>query len=487
MSSKYKKKTRGQKPRKQKPTPQGQTSRRISVLDQAAIVAGRSLAEDGYSNAAASLGDASVLLSSGTFLRSNLTANTELLTAAYRESWLAKRIIDMPSEDMTRKWYKLNTSMDDQDLRRLKRLEAKHNVRQEITNAIRWARLYGGSLAVMVLRDGMELSEPLDLEGLSPGAFQGLLVLDRTQGISPSTELETNLDDPDFGEPMWYDADIDTEEERHVRIHHSRVLKFTGRELPRLEMQAEMYWGVSELEHIWDELKKRDAASANIAQLLFQANVTTLKMGKFGEALVTGSDNMRSQILGMLQLENRYRTSFGTQLLSKDDQVETHPYAFTGISDVYENFMMDMAGASEIPATKLFGRSPQGMNANGISDLKNYAEFISGLQERMLRPALEKLMPVMAYSCWGFCPDDFDIVFESIIEPSPSEKAELIDKLSEGVVAAFQCGLITREEGRAEMKARGEAYGVWGKLPSAVFDEMEEETETDDLLRNKTV
>ena len=184
-------------------------------------------------------------------------------------------------------------------------------MRQEITNAIRWARLYGGSLAVMVVRDGMELSEPLDLEGLSPGAFQGLLVLDRTQGISPSTELETNLDDPDFGEPMWYDADIDTEEERHVRIHHSRVLKFTGRELPRLEMQAEMYWGVSELEHIWDELKKRDAASANIAQLLFQANVTTLKMGKFGEALVTGTAKLPrfelarpERVIGRMTLTN---------------------------------------------------------------------------------------------------------------------------------------------------------------------------------------
>ena len=97
-------------------------------------------------------------------LRRNLTSNTELLTTAYRESWLAKRIIDMPSEDMTRKWYKLTTSLDADVLRSLQRLEAKHSVRQEITNAIRWARLYGGSIAVMVVRDYADsLAEPLVL------------------------------------------------------------------------------------------------------------------------------------------------------------------------------------------------------------------------------------------------------------------------------------------------------------------------------------
>ena len=419
------------------------------------------MAMDGYSNAAAFLGDDSVLISSGTFRRSNLTSNPEKLTTAYRESWLVKRIIDMPAEDMTRKWYTLNTSMDEEDLRDMKRLEAKHSVRQEMTNAIRWARLYGGSIAVMVARD---LSEPLEVKRLAPGSFQGLLVLDRTSGVTPSLELVEDLNDPDFGEPAYYDVDLNTGEARHARIHHSRVLKFTGRELPRMEMEAESFWGVSELEHIWDELQKRDATSANIAQLLFQANVTTLKMGDLGDALAGSSDTLRRRTLAAMREENRLRTSYGIQLLSQGDQMETHSYSFGGISDVYEMFMLDMAGAAEIPATKLFGRAPQGMNASGESDLKNYAEMISGLQERLLRPALEKLLPVMAMSCWGFCPADLDIVFESIIAQTPEERADLVDKLSSGVIAAFQAGLISRDEAVEELKARGAELGVWSKL-----------------------
>ena len=75
------------------------------------------------------------------------------------------------------------------------------------------------------------LSEPLDPDLLLPGCFQGLLVLDRTQGVEPSLELEEDLDDPDFGLPKYYTVEL--EDFGTVRMHHSRVLRFTGRSSPR--------------------------------------------------------------------------------------------------------------------------------------------------------------------------------------------------------------------------------------------------------------
>lgn len=439
------------------------------------------MALDGYSNAAAFLGDDSPLLASGTYRRSGLTSNTELLTVTYRENWLAKKIIDMPSEDMTRSWYSLSTSMPEEDIRDLKRLEAKHSVKQEITNAIRWARLYGGSIAVIVLRgeEGI-LDQPLDPDLLLPGCFQGLLILDRAQGIEPSMELVTDLDDPDFGLPMYYTVNLELSDGsvsddsgngaepvrtyQCVKIHHSRVLRFVGRELPYMETVAENHWGASELEHIWEELQKRSATSANIAQLVFQANVTTLKMGRFGEHMAFGSEHQQMGILQAIEQENRMRTSYGLQILSAEDAMETHSYSFGGLSEIYEQFMMDMSGASEIPATKLFGRSPQGMNATGEMDLRNYYDMIAQLQERMLRPALERLLPVMAISCWGFVPEDLEIVFEPMMTTSPAERAELVQKLSSDVIEAFKCGLLNQRQALEELKARGEELGVYTKL-----------------------
>ncbi len=439
------------------------TSKKIVTKAQAeaAILA----AMDGYSNAAALLGEESPLISSGTFVRNNLSAKTNLLTTTYRVSWLAKRIIDMPSEDMTRAWYSLSTSLPDVSLDDMKRLEAIHSVKQELTNAIRWGRLYGGAIALMVIRgEEDKLDQPLDMDMLLPDCFQGLLVLDRTQGIEPSLELVKDLDDPDFGLPAYYTVDLEMDDLHSVRIHHSRILRFIGRELPRSETVAENYWGASELEHIWDELQKRSAASANIAQLIFQANITTLKMGDLGANLAYGSDRLRSSVIETLQNENRLRTSYGLQVMSADDSLENHSYSFTGLSDIYEAFMMDMAGAAEIPATKLFGRSPQGLNATGEADLRNYYDMIAQMQERTLRPALDKLLPVMALSCWGYVPEELTIVFEPVMTSSPAERAELVQKLSGDVIEGDKCGLFTREQAIAELKSRGEELGAYTKL-----------------------
>ena len=144
--------------------------------------------------------------------------------------------------------------------------------------------------------------------------------------------------------------------------------------------------------------------------------------------------------------------------------MENHPYNFAGLADIYETFMMDMAGAAEIPATKLFGRAPQGMNATGEADLRNYYDMLAQKREQALRPALEKLLPVMAMSCWGYVPDDLEIVFNPMMTLDITERAELSRKLAEEVNSLYQSGLISKEQAQTELKTRGEPLGSWGKI-----------------------
>ena len=424
-----------------------------------------SSAADGYTNPMAFLGAASGLLSSGTFIRSGLTRDTELLTTLYRESWLAKKIIDMPAEDMTRAWYSLSASVSNEETAAFRALEARHSVRNEITNAIRWARLYGGSLALMVIRgEESRLDQPLDLSTLYPGCFEGLLVVDRSQSVEPSLELVEDLEDPDYGLPAWYEFSPDPGGGSAVRVHHSRVLRFVGRELPSAEAVRENYWGASELEHIWDELQKRSAVSANIAQLVFQANITTLKMSDFGEILAVGTENQRKRVLRAMEEQNRLRTSFGLQIISAEDSIENHPYSFAGLSGIYSEFMMDMSGAAEIPATRLFGRSPQGMNATGESDLVNYYERISQLQETYLRPALERLLPVLMISAFGYAAEDAQVVFEPIASTTPAERVDIASRLSSTLVSLCSAGIISPASALEELRAQGRELGIFSRL-----------------------
>ena len=444
---------------------------------------GKLEAKDGYINLPASLGEASPLQSSGDYTRSGISRDYELLTILYRENWIAKRIIDMPCEDATREWYTLSTELRQDLIDKIKKVEAKHNVQGEITNAMRWARLYGGSLALIVIK-GQEdmLDEPLDYGMIMPDTFKGLLVIDMVTGITPSIELEDDMDDPDFGLPKYYDVVINAYDGEMVRIHHSRVLRFIGRDLPPEEEIYENYWGASELEHIYEELQKRNATSANIAQLVFQANTRVLKMADYGEVIGMGTNKQKKEVLNAIEAQNRLLTSFGVQIMGTDDNMENHPYSFSGISEVYENFMMDMAGAANIPATKLFGRSPQGMNATGESDMNNYYESIAQMQERTLKPALEKLLPVMCMSIFGAIPNDMEIVFEPIATTTPEQRANIAGQFTSTVIEAFSAGLIGRKTALMELKELGKDIGAWTKISDETIAEADDEVDNGEMM-----
>ena len=67
----------------------------------------------------------------------------------------------------------------------------------------------------------------------------------------------------------------------------------------------------------------------------------------------------------------------------------------------------------------------------------------------------------MAVSCWGFVPEDLEIVFEPVMTSSPAERAELVQKLSGDVIEGYKCGLFTREQAIAELKSRGKELGAY--------------------------
>ncbi len=111
-----------------------------------------------------------------------------------------------------------------------------------------------------------------------------------------------------------------------------------------------------------------------------------------------------------------------------NDAFENHPYSFSGLSEIYEMFMMNMAGEAEIPPTRLFGRSPDGMNATGESDLKNDYEKIGQLLENVLRPALNKLLPVICVSMFGCEPEGL-VCFEPLTIQDPMERGNILSSI----------------------------------------------------------
>ena len=450
----------------------------VSQTVAALVELSRHTTKDSYSNPGANLGVGQHnLMNMSEYPMTRITKDYYLMTSLYRNDWICKRIIDTPAEDMTRAWIKFVSQIDPDAIKKLEKVIRKTHVKERILNTLKWARLYGGAGAVIMIK-GQEdmMDQPLDLDTIMPGSFCGLIVLDRWDGITPDIDLVTDMSDPDFGRPKYYYIG-GQQFGGNMRVHYSRILTFVGRELPNVEEQAEMYWGASEMEHVFEELNKRNTSSANIAQLLFQANLRVLKVGDLAEQLATLDPGALEEIYEVARAQNELMSSFGIQFLDKDDNFETHQYTFTGISDVYKAFMSDIAGAAEIPATKLFGRSPEGMNSTGESDLTNYYDGIVAKQEATLRPALEKLLPIICISTFGAMPDDIDFEFNSVRSSSEAERANLAKNIVDSVLAVFNSDVIDKPTAMEELRKSSSYTGLFTSITDEQIDAAKQEME----------
>lgn len=440
--------------------------KRRRVLDKApAPQPIRSRALDAFSNVLARLGAGTPNLLEGTeYSLQRMSRDFNTLNALYRESWIVRRIIDVIPADMLKNWITITSGLDPDVEKRLCLTLRRTQLIDKLKRGMQWGRLYGGALGVMLVKhQGYDLSQPLQLDWIMPGDFAGLLIFDRWNGVNPSSELIEDITDPDYGFPKYYTV-TDPAGGGSVKIHHSRVVRFTGNTLPFWEEIAEMQWGASVIESIFDELRKRDNVSWNIAQLTFMANIRVLKMQDLGQLLAATDNESQAELLRTLEAQNMLLNNMGMQVMDAADGLETHQYTFGGLADCYQQFIMDISGAAEIPVTRLFGRSPSGLNATGESDLQNYYDMIAEKQESYLRPILNKVLPPFIISTLGSLPDDFDFEFDPVAEPTDKERADLAKCGTDNVVAAYNAGLISQRTALKELKQQSERTGVWTNI-----------------------
>ena len=438
---------------------------------------------DAFSNPAARIGFGTMdLLQATTYPMTRMTQNYELLTSLYRDNWIVQNIVATIPNDMIRKWYEIKSGVPPKYIDKMTKLERRTQLRKKLLLGMYWGRLYGGAVGVILIKGQNDLSQPLDLDMVLPGSFLGLQILDRWSGVYPEGELVTDPSDLDFGLPAYYTIRDDTTGYMVARVHHSRIIRFIGRELPWLEQVTEVYWGESELEAIYNEIVRRDNVAANIAALTFRANVNYMETDGLDQLLGTANTEMQRRFWNVLAAQSVMESNFGTRVINKGDAIHNTQYTFTGLADVYDRIMMDVAGAARTPVTKLFGRSPAGLNATGEADMQNYYDYIDGLRENDLRPIIERLLPIMALSAWGAIPDDLDIKFPPMQTADAKEQAEITERNTNAILAVYQNDLIDAATAQQELQAMGEEAGIFSKISDEAIEAAKGQTYTNSRL-----
>lgn len=417
------------------------------------------------------------LLEATEYPLTRFTQNWQVLNSLYRSHWVVQKIINTIPQDMMKNGYDLQSDINPDQIQKISKIIRQTRLHSKILNGLYWGRLYGGAAGIIMI-DGEadRMDEPLDLDRVMPGAFKGLLIMDRWSGIQPSADLITDITDPDFGTPEYYEVTL-PEGQGVIRLHNSRVCRFSGREMPYLEKLAENYWGTSEMEHVFSELKKRDNVSWNIALLTFMANIRVMKMDGMEQLMAYGGGKQQEALYNTLEGLNMMLNNNGIQILGKDDSYESHQYTFSGLGEVYDRFMMDVSGACGIPVTKLFGRSPAGMNSTGDADMDNYYDTIEQSQESQLRPVLDKLLPIVCMSALGAVPDDLDYIFNPVRRPSNDEKQSLGSQQTAAVVQAYTAGLVSEKTALRELQGSSKLTGMWTNITDKQIEAASDQPE----------
>lgn len=398
------------------------------------------------------------------------TIQRQELEWAYQGSWICGLAVDIVAEDMTREGIDIKAD-DPAVIDALNAMLDDCRVWDGICDALKWSRLYGGAIAVMMI-DGEDMSQPLGV--VRKDTFRGLTVFDRWQ-IEASTETVQKLG-PDFGQPEFYTilsgaSEIDTVQ--GLRVHHSRVLRFEGRRLPYNLRRAYQGWGASILEPIFDRVEMFDLASQGTAQLLSKAYLRYYRVKGLREILT--NDMAREGFLAQMDYMRAFQGIEGMTIGDTEDDFQTLQYTFTGIPEVLLQFGQQISGAIGVPLVRLFGQSPVGFNSTGESDLRIYYDNVRHDQDTDLRPGLKRLLNVMYESATGAKPGrDLLFEFRSLWQMTNEQKAQAAQTLTGSIIAALQADAIPVSVALKELRKLSDTIGLFASITDEDIDAAED-------------
>lgn len=338
------------------------------------------------------------------------------LVNAYRGSWMARKIVDIPALDSCRNWRAWQASQD--QIEAIEAEEKRLNVRGKVLEARKKARLFGG--AAVYADFGDDASKPLDVSRVAKGGIRFLTVFTPRQ-LVPG-EIETDPMSEFFGMPR--DFTIAGGATGQATIHPSRLTTFYGNDLPDRDITSSAFgWGDSVLIAVMSAVKQAESASANINSLIYEANVDVVSIEGLAEILKLpgGEDKVRD----LLKMNLDAKSNLRALVLDAKNTYQRKAVSFASLPDLMDRFDQHAAGAADIPMTRFMGMSPGGMNSTGESDLRNYYDRVSAGQTLEMGPAMMRLDEALIRSGTGARDPGIHYDWNPLWQLSESDKATI--------------------------------------------------------------
>jgi phage-related protein (TIGR01555 family) len=366
----------------------------------------------------------------------------EIAKAAYLSSGMMKKVISIPAEDRVREWRDWQAEAD--QITAIEEEERRLALVAKVQEAENLRGIGGGAIVIITAGQvGTDYhATELKPDQIGEGGIVALNVVSRWQ--ITGKQWDKDLASPTFGEPaMW---EMSGGDGKAQQIHPSRVICFRGARLPAgsAVSEEETFWGDSRLLRVYGEVVRSDETQAWFAALVLKAKLLRIgipdldsrdpeQLNKRIEVIALGESSLNATV---------YRSSGGPG--DAGETITDYQVTWAGIPAMMDAFDQRVAAVSDIPFTRLMGRSPAGMNATGKSDDDNWNKMVVSGQKLELRPCLERLDPILLRSA-GVDPTEVTWKFAPLSVPSEAEEAATFKTTMEAVTALQATGAIPDE------------------------------------------
>lgn len=332
--------------------------------------------------------------------------------AAYRNSWLMRKIVDLPPSDMTRE--RRDWQAEKEQIKLIRKAERRFGLWAKIERALQLGGLGGGAI---IIGDGA--TDTMSELPEKPGELKYLHVVSRYR--LAIGQLERDPLSPWFDEPAYFALYGNG---ASVNIHPSRVIAFKGRPVPdeQLSTEEDRYWGDPIYRAVQDAVQNADMSQNGFASLVDEAQYDVIGIPDMMQML--GTPGYEAKLMERLSLARAGKSIHRSLVRDAAETWETRTVTWAGIPDIIRTYLSIVAGAADIPATRLLGKAPDGMNATGDGDERNYVTMIATRQENQLRPALDRIDPLLLVAA-KVSGEDLEYEFPPLVEMTEKEKADI--------------------------------------------------------------
>lgn len=132
-------------------------------------------------------------------------------------------------------------------------------------------------------------------------------------------------------------------------------------------------------------------------------------------------------------------------VIDKEEEWDRKQLSFAQLPEIMQQYLQIAAGAADIPATRLLGQAPAGLNATGEGDIRNYYDRIAAEQRVMLGPALRRLDEALILSALGTRPPEIRCEWAPLWQLGAGEAAAMAKTKAETSSLYAASGLIPAE------------------------------------------